>query len=114
MVRVVLHGRILVQSYAQSISQPEIIATLVGGDVFGYDQIDNGISNDYQNWMIACSNYHTTHVLVIERNYFEFIWDQQKNSKSYLLKQILDTHPIFQGVSDKTLYLLAFELIQFR
>ncbi|CDW77036.1 tpr repeat-containing protein [Stylonychia lemnae] len=114
LVRIVIDGQLQMISYKASVSEPQVIANLYPGDIINYSRIDQGQSVYFQNWIVANKSFKTTSVIVCDRQFFDFIWDQQNTNNNKIIYETLKNHQALQGVTTQTLYLIAFELIQIR
>eukprot|EP00347_Sterkiella_histriomuscorum_P002417 403368235 len=113
-VRIVLDGQLKMLSHQKNVCDPEVISYLHPGDIINYSKIDNGQSQYFQNWIVSSENYETSSSIVCSQEFFNFIWEQQNTNNNMMIFQTMKNHPILQGVTLQTLYLLAFELIQIR
>ena len=109
-MRVIVEGKILLKSHSANILLPQTRATLFAGDFVGF-RSDNGESRKDEAYLISSDKGKTT-LIVYEQDYFEFMWAAQQHNNNYHITQMLLKHPVFESVSEQTIYLLGYELLK--
>ncbi|KAL4431885.1 hypothetical protein ABPG74_012697 [Tetrahymena malaccensis] len=108
-VLVIVAGHILVQDHINNLEHPDIISYFSEGDIIGFEEKDNGLCTIPDIWFASQTEVET---LSFPKSTFVDLW--KKHSFNLIKMQILNfiqQIPIFNGVSELTLYRLAFEII---
>jgi hypothetical protein len=108
-VLILVAGNIIVYDHRKKFNWPDIVAYYNEGDIIGADDKDNHLSLKPDIWFVTATNVE---YISVNKNVFNELWKSHNFflDKMKILNFIKDL-PIFQGVSELTLYKLAFELL---
>lgn len=107
---VIMSGQLHILSHEEDLADPYICATYNPGDIIGLN-IDNGWHNAQHSWICA---WQQCDVLMISKNYLEYLWDMQKRFKSNLIADLLNETPQISELSEQTLFTIANDICEFR
>lgn len=108
MVFVILNGLAHLRTHENDLINPECIALLENGSIVGSYE-DGGVSLKAENQIVAVSKVEAA---VISRPFFEVMWEEQKKTNSYLITSFLAEKSVLRVLSQMSLFLIGYELIQ--
>ncbi|KRX00720.1 Cyclic nucleotide-binding protein [Pseudocohnilembus persalinus] len=126
---IIISGLVLIYDHTQQFDKPQIVAQYSKGkntiyfqfyydifinigDIICGNEYENYISLQANVWMIAQSD--KVEYLEIEYKRFKELWKSQETVDGETILQTLKHLKLFQGVSELTLYKLAYELIEIK
>jgi len=110
-VAIVVSGRLFLYSHSEDVASPCISAILNAGDIIGFDEIDNGLSNDEHSWISAP---HQADIFVLSKEYLKYLWDKMKKFDNSVLVDLFQSSPSMRKMSEQSLWKLSQDLVQIK
>jgi hypothetical protein len=80
-------------SHSEDVAAANISAILNPGDIIGFDEIDNGLSNDEHTWISA---HHRADIFVLSKEYIKYLWDKMKKFDNSVIVDLFQSSPNFR------------------
>ena len=108
---IVINGSLALFSHKADVATPKLQAMYGPGDIIGNSKIDGGWSREMHSWIIA---YEDCDILLINREYVDFLWDKMKRSSRDTLGWLVERmqeHKWFQNMTEQSIYTLVYDMI---
>lgn len=97
---IVINGSLSLFSHKEDVATPILQAMYGPGDIIGNSKIDGGWSRQMHSWIIA---YEDCDILLINREYVDFMWDKMKRSSKDTLGWLVEKmkeHKWFSNITE--------------
>jgi len=110
-ITIVLSGSIHIKRHPmENLGEPIFMQKAMEGDILGFNEGDDGQTNDPLTWMVTYSS--VTEVLVMEKDDFLKLWDLQKaDINRQLILRFFDNNCMFKCMSPISRYSLVYECV---
>lgn len=110
-VYIVIQGWIVAKDHDEDVLLPKTMAKYIAGDIIGAQRIDGGLSNSKEIFFVALAD---TEVAIMDEDEFYYLWNSQRQKEYEKTIVYLKSSPFFIDMSEQTLYLIVYELLEFK
>jgi hypothetical protein len=90
-------GQMQLFSHSEDVASPCIASLLNPGDIIGFDEIDNGLSNDEHSWVCAPDR---ADIFILSKEYMKYLWDKMKKFDNSVIVDLFQRNPNFRLMSE--------------